>query len=77
MVSEKKKESEQKQFAAEMELLMDVFHPNICRLLAVSIDAPKRCLVLQMCPAGSLFGVLDAERVGLGSGGGGCLPSPR
>jgi serine/threonine protein kinase len=33
---------EGKQFYAEMRLLRAVKHPNICRLLAVSLDGPKR-----------------------------------
>ena len=33
---------EAKQFFAEMSLLKAVSHPNICRLLAVSLDGQKR-----------------------------------
>ena len=33
---------EGKQFVAEMRLLQAVQHPNICRLLAVSMDGPHR-----------------------------------
>ena len=33
---------EAKQFFAEVSLLKAVSHPNICRLLAVSLDGPKR-----------------------------------
>ena len=33
---------EGKQFFAEMRLLKAVRHPNICRLLAVSLDGPQR-----------------------------------
>ena len=45
-----------------------VQHPNICRLLGVSTDGPERCLVLEMCPAGSLFGALAADRKRLAAG---------
>jgi serine/threonine protein kinase len=34
--------SEGKQFFAEMRLLKAVQHPNICQLLAVSLDGPHR-----------------------------------
>ena len=27
---------------------------NICRLLALSVDGPQRCLVLELCPGGTL-----------------------
>ena len=47
----------------------DVIHPNICRLLGVSTDGPKRCLILEMCPAGALYGVLKADRAKLAAGG--------
>jgi hypothetical protein len=40
-------ESEARQFAAEHSLLTTVQHPNICRLLGVSADGPRRCLVLE------------------------------
>ena len=43
-----------KQFTAEMELLKSVHHPNICRLLGISVDGPKRCLVLELMRGGSL-----------------------
>ena len=33
---------EVKQFFAEMQFLQAVHHPNICRLLAVSVDGPHR-----------------------------------
>jgi hypothetical protein len=32
------------------------------RLLGVSVDGEQRCLILQMCPAGSLFDVLQNGR---------------
>jgi serine/threonine protein kinase len=37
-----------------MELLQRVFHPNICSLLAISCDGPRRCLVLEFCAGGAL-----------------------
>jgi serine/threonine-protein phosphatase PP1 catalytic subunit len=43
-----------KQFAAEMNLLVSVSHINICRLFAYSIDGPHRCIVLEMCTGGPL-----------------------
>ena len=47
---------------AEQKLLQSVIHPNICRLLAISADGPQRCLVLELCPTGSLYGVLKKDR---------------
>jgi serine/threonine protein kinase len=44
----------QKQFAAEMELLARISHPNVVRLFAFSVDGPQRCLVLQLCAGGAL-----------------------
>lgn len=46
--------SEARQFAAEMALLTAVQQPNICRLLGVSTDGNRRCLVLEFCPSGTL-----------------------
>ena len=37
-----------------MELLQRVFHPNICALLAISFNGPRRCLVLEFCAGGAL-----------------------
>ena len=45
---------ERKQFEAEMSLLQKVRHSNICRLLAVSMDGAKLCLVLPLCHGGAL-----------------------
>ena len=59
---EEQKRREELQFVAEMELLMKVCHPNICRLLGVSADGPQRCLVLEMCSGGSLYDVLKEDR---------------
>jgi serine/threonine protein kinase len=39
---------EGKEFYAEMSLLKSVKHPNICRLLAVSLDGPKRWYKLEL-----------------------------
>ncbi len=36
-----------KQFAAEVELLTDVKHPNLVKLYAYSTDGPQKCLVLE------------------------------
>jgi serine/threonine protein kinase len=44
----------QQQFAAEMELLARISHPNVVRLFAFSVDGPHRCLVLQLCAGGAL-----------------------
>ena len=55
-------------FRADAKHAQDVIHPNICRLLGVSTDGPKRCLVLEMCPAGALYGVLKADRAKLAAG---------
>jgi serine/threonine protein kinase len=44
----------QQQFAAEMELLSRISHPNVVRLFAFSVDGPQRCLVLQLCAGGAL-----------------------
>jgi serine/threonine protein kinase len=68
--------SEHRQFAAELDLLLAVTHPNICRLLGVSDDGPQKCLVLELCPGGSLDKHLKADRgrmrmsAGAGAGAG-------
>jgi serine/threonine protein kinase len=51
-------EWEAKQYASEMALLQRASHANICRLLAFSSDGPSKCLVLELCPGGSLEGRL-------------------
>ena len=56
-----------RQFRAEMDLLQRVTHRNICRLLAFSTDGDHRCLVLELCPKGSLEGRLAAAREAAGS----------
>ena len=43
---ERAEELERMQFIAEMKLLHNVYHPNICRLLAVSVDGPQRFVCL-------------------------------
>jgi serine/threonine protein kinase len=43
-----------KQFVAEMKTLRACRHPNVLKLLAVSLDGPKRCLVLPICEGGPL-----------------------
>jgi serine/threonine protein kinase len=52
--SNKRLESEARQFAAEYSLLTTVQHPNICRLLGLSSDGARRCLVLEYCTGGGL-----------------------
>jgi serine/threonine protein kinase len=52
---ESKLSLEGKQFFAEMKLLQDVRHENICRLLAVSMDGSRRCLLLPLCSGGDLL----------------------
>jgi interleukin-1 receptor-associated kinase 4 len=37
-----------------MELLLKIGHESICRLFAFSTDGPQRCLVMELCPGGSL-----------------------
>jgi serine/threonine protein kinase len=59
---------EAKQFAAEMALLTAVRHPNICRLLGVSTDGGRRCLVLEYCPGGGLDTRLKLDRELMESG---------
>ena len=49
-------------------LIAQVFHPNICRLLGISSDGPQRCLVLELCPAGSLYDALNKDRKELADG---------
>jgi hypothetical protein len=39
---------EEKQFAAEINVLTHVKHENICQLYACSTDGPNRCLVLEL-----------------------------
>jgi hypothetical protein len=39
---------EEKQFAAEINVLTRVKHENICQLYACSTDGPSRCLVLEL-----------------------------
>jgi hypothetical protein len=39
---------EEKQFEAEVALLSTAKHPNICRLIACSVDGPQKCLVLEL-----------------------------
>jgi hypothetical protein len=39
---------EEKQFAAEINVLTRVKHKNICQLYACSTDGPSRCLVLEL-----------------------------
>jgi serine/threonine protein kinase len=71
--SEEAARSEARQFAAEMALLTSVQHPNICRLLGVSTDGARRCLVLEHCPGGGLDKRLKHDRGLLASGYGASL----
>jgi serine/threonine protein kinase len=64
----KQAKSEARQFAAEMALLTSVQHPNICRLLGVSTDGDRQCLVLEYCPGGALDKRLRRDRELLESG---------
>jgi serine/threonine protein kinase len=54
-------EWEAKQFASEMQLLSSVSHPNICRLLAFSVNGAQRCLVLDLCAGGALNSRLSCK----------------
>ena len=54
-------ESEARQFQTEMAFLKSVVHPNICRLLATSLDGQKRCLVLPLCEGGTLHDRLQGD----------------
>jgi serine/threonine protein kinase len=60
--------SEARQFAADMTLLTTVQHPNICRLLGVSTDGDRQCLVLEYCLGGALDKRLKRDRDLLASG---------
>jgi serine/threonine protein kinase len=51
---QEKQQSTRKQFAAEMNLLQNVRHPQICRLLGVSTNRLQRCIVLELCAGGAL-----------------------
>jgi hypothetical protein len=42
------------QFLTEMHALQRVRHPNICCLVAMALDGPKRCLALELCVGGAL-----------------------
>merc|ERR1712216_856113 len=44
-----------KQFVAEVHALYRYKHPNLCMLLAHSIDSPNRCLLYELCHNGSIF----------------------
>jgi hypothetical protein len=50
---------EEKQFAAEIDVLTRVKHQNICQLYACSTDGPSRCLV----PGALAHGHLDRESI--------------
>jgi serine/threonine protein kinase len=52
-------EWEAQQYESEMQMLIGISHINICRLLAFSSDGPSKCLVLELCPGGSLDGRLQ------------------
>jgi hypothetical protein len=45
---------EAEQFAAEVNLLRRVHHPNLCRLYASSTNGPSKCLVLELMEGGAL-----------------------
>jgi hypothetical protein len=64
----KKTKSEARQFAAEMGFLMTIQHSNICRLLGVSTDGGRRCLVLEFCSGGALDKRLKRDSSLLDSG---------
>ena len=42
------------QFAAEVEILSDLHHENLVKLLGFSMDGPRRCLVYALMQHGSL-----------------------
>ncbi|OQR92389.1 protein kinase [Achlya hypogyna] len=50
------------EFQSEVEIMSVLRHPNICRLLGACIDPPNRCLVVELLPRGSLWGVLRTSR---------------
>jgi hypothetical protein len=49
------------QFAAEVNLLRRVHHPNLCRLYASSTNGPSKCLVLELMEGGALDNRLVAQ----------------
>jgi hypothetical protein len=49
------------QFAAEVNLLRRVHHPNLCRLYASSTNGPSKCLVLELMDGGALDDRLVAQ----------------
>ncbi|ETV72824.1 TKL protein kinase, variant [Aphanomyces astaci] len=50
------------EFQSEVEIMSVLRHPNICRLLGACMDPPNRCLVVELMPRGSLWGVLRTSR---------------
>ncbi|ETV98268.1 TKL protein kinase [Aphanomyces invadans] len=50
------------EFQSEVEIMSVLRHPNICRLLGACMDPPNRCLVVELLPRGSLWGVLRTSR---------------
>jgi hypothetical protein len=52
---------EAEQFAAEVNLLRRVHHPNLCRLYASSTNGPSKCLVLELMEGGALDNRLVAQ----------------
>jgi hypothetical protein len=52
---------EAEHFAAEVDLLRRVHHPNLCRLYASSTNGPRKCLVLELMEGGALDNRLVAH----------------
>ncbi|KAH9102542.1 hypothetical protein LEN26_010993 [Aphanomyces euteiches] len=50
------------EFQSEVEIMSVLRHANICRLLGACMDPPNRCLVVELLPRGSLWGVLRTSR---------------
>jgi serine/threonine protein kinase len=48
----------ERQFFAEVMGVYKCEHPNLCKLLAHSIDGPRRCLIYEYCPQGSIDDLL-------------------
>jgi hypothetical protein len=50
-------------FVAELTLLYQYKHPNICTLMAHAIDGPTRCLVYEFCVNGSVYDRIRCKTV--------------